>query len=143
RHRDVDAEFGHQAGRAVERARSRGPGIRIPEEDRRRAREAVTFARDHALEREAVVARTEIEKQALWRGWGLTTYGAIQGEIDRRIRTGELLEIDRGRGPEITSREMLELERVNLERVRAGRGTQRPGVGARGVEFQIRGGAGR
>lgn len=138
RHRAVDAEFGHQARGAVERARSRGPVIRAPEEDRRRAQEAVTFARDHALEREAVVARTEIEKQALRRASGLATYDAIKAEIDRRIAGGELLEIERGRGPEITSRETLELERANLEQVRAGRGIERPVVDAGVVDFRIR-----
>jgi primosomal protein N' len=66
------------------------------------------------------------------------TYGAIKAEIDRRIEAGELVEVERGRGPEITSREMIELERANLEKMRAGRGTQRQIVDAGVVDFTIR-----
>lgn len=138
RHREVDAEFGHQARKAVEHARARGPVIRMSEDLHGHAREAVTFARDHVFEREAVAGRTEIEKQALRRGWGLTTYDAIKAEIDKRIEAGELLEIERGRGPEMTSREMLDLERANLAKARAGRGTERQIVDAGVVDLTIR-----
>jgi conjugative relaxase-like TrwC/TraI family protein len=138
RHLAVDAEFGHQARNAVEQAQLRGPAIWEPEELRWRAQEAVTFARDHALEREAVVGRTQIEKQALRRGLDQTTYDAIKSEIEKRIGTGELVEIERGRGPEMTSREMIELERYNIRMMEAGRGTQRQIVDAGIVDFTIR-----
>ncbi len=138
RHRDLDAKFGHQARQAVERARARGEMVRIPEEDRRQVQEAVTFALGQALEREAVVKRTEIEKQALRHDWRLTTYNAIKAEIMKRIKAGELLEIERGRGPEITSREMLDLERANLEKVRAGLGTERRIIDAGLADLMIR-----
>jgi conjugative relaxase-like TrwC/TraI family protein len=138
RHLAVEAEFGFQAHKAVEQARLRGPVIKLPAEARRRAQEAVTFARDHVLEREAVARRAEIEKQAIRRGSRLVTYGAIKAEIDKRIVAGELVEIERGRGPEITSREMIELERANIDKMRAGRGTQRQIIDAGIVDFTIR-----
>ncbi len=137
RHHAVDAEFGYQARNAVEQARQRGPVIRPLEELRRRAQEAVTFARDHVLERQAVVNRTEIEKQALRRGQDLTTYDAIKSEIEKRIGAGELVAIERGRGPEMSSREMLRLERENLETVREGVGSVRMIMAAEMSSFLI------
>src|ERR1700733_14548298 len=53
RHQQVAAVYGNQARQVVEHARSRGAA---QEPDRQRhAREAVTWARDHHMEREAVV----------------------------------------------------------------------------------------
>jgi conjugative relaxase-like TrwC/TraI family protein len=120
RHLAVDAQFGFQAHHAVERALARGQVIQ--KEDPQLVREAVTFGRDHALEREAVVGRAEIEKHALWRGLGRVTHDQIKAEIDRRVKTGELIEIDRGRGPEMTSQHMIDLERDNIARMREGQG---------------------
>jgi conjugative relaxase-like TrwC/TraI family protein len=138
RHIAVERDFGFQAVTAVRQAQERGPVIRTPEETEKRAREAVTFAEEHVYEREAVAARTEIEKQALRRSWGQTTYEAIKAEIEKRIDAGELVEIDRGRGPEMTSREMIELERDNLQRMQEGQGRNRPPVKASVVDFRIR-----
>jgi hypothetical protein len=48
-----------------------------PTEMRRRAREAVTFAREHSLEREALVDRRSMLTEALRRGQGMTDYKAV------------------------------------------------------------------
>jgi conjugative relaxase-like TrwC/TraI family protein len=128
RHREKDAEHGFQARAAVERAEEIGVVVRSGEEIERLAKEAVTFAREHAFEREAVTRMVEIEKQALRRSHGRTTHEAIKAEIGRRIEAGELIEIERGRGPELTSKRMIELERDNIRRVIESRETQEPAI---------------
>src|SRR5260370_14571286 len=52
---EMDARYGNQAQRSVERALEIGGIRRSPNDVARRAQEAVTFARDNAMEREAVV----------------------------------------------------------------------------------------
>lgn len=109
-HLAVDAQFGFQAHHAVERAHLRGPVIRQFDEVRRRTQDAVTFARDHMFRCEDVLRRTEIEKHALQRGADMATYDAIKAEIKKRIEAGELFEIERGRGPELASKQMIDLD---------------------------------
>jgi len=118
-HLAVDGQFGFHARQAVERANLRGPVIRQSDDVCRRAQDAVTFARDHMLGREeAVLRQAEIEKHALQRGADLATYDAIKAEIEKRIESGELFEIERGRGPELALKQMIDLGHDNIRSVR-------------------------
>jgi len=122
-HRQMAARFGNQAQRVVEEARShaRKP---IPIDREKRAGEAVTWARDHNMEREAVVHERDLIRDALRRSMGEATLRDVRANLNTREKSGEFL-VERGesRAPGIwlTTREMLHLERDNIERMRAGR----------------------
>ncbi len=78
RHRNLAAQYGHQADRVVAEARERGQRhVHEPALNRSTvaAQQAVTYARDHLFERSAVLDRRELLEAALNRGMGETTYG--------------------------------------------------------------------
>ena len=120
RHRalEMDARYGSQAALAVEQARKR-VGLELSQDQiQKRAREAVTFARDNAMEREAVADIRKITADALRRNLGLTTYGAVMTELRQRVERGEFIEVMRQQGPrQATTRRMVEMEESNLQRV--------------------------
>jgi conjugative relaxase-like TrwC/TraI family protein len=72
RHRELAAQYGHQADRVVAQARQHGQ-YQLPEPEVQ-AKQAVTWARDHVFERSAVQDRRAILETALVRGMGETTY---------------------------------------------------------------------
>jgi conjugative relaxase-like TrwC/TraI family protein len=110
RHRELAAQYGHQADRAVARAREhRQYRMQDPE---MQAQRAVTWARDHVFERSAVEDRRTILEAALGRGMGVTTYAQIRQEFERRIETGEFREISHvGAGRRYTTTAMMRMER--------------------------------
>ena len=120
RHRalEMDAQYGSQAAVAVERARKRVRLEYSQDQIDKRAREAVTFARDNAMEREAVADLRKLTGDALRRNLGLTTYDAVMTELRQRVERGEFIEVMRERGPrQATTRRMVEMEGSNLQRV--------------------------
>ncbi len=91
RHRELAAQYGHQADRVVAQAREHGQyQTREPE---MQAQRAVTWARDHVFERSAVGDHRAILGTALGRGMGETTYARIRQEFELRIETGEFREV--------------------------------------------------
>src|SRR5580693_6334642 len=82
RHRELAAQYGHQADRVVAEAREREQ--RHVHEPDRIAQQAVTYARDHLFERSAVLDRRELLEAALNRGMGETTYAHIRQEFAQR-----------------------------------------------------------
>jgi conjugative relaxase-like TrwC/TraI family protein len=119
RHRELAAQYGHQADRVVAQARMHGQyQTREPE---MQAQRAVTWARDHVFERSAVQDRRAILESALARGMGETTYGAIRHEFERRVRTGEFREVaHNGPGPHFTTVGMIRMEREIIARMQEG-----------------------
>jgi conjugative relaxase-like TrwC/TraI family protein len=115
---EMDARYGSQAALAVEQARKR-VGLELSQDQiHKRAQEAVTFARDNAMEHEAVADIRKITADALRRNLGLTTYDAIITELRQRVERGEFIEVMRERGPrQVTTRRMVEMEESNLQRV--------------------------
>jgi TrwC relaxase len=87
RHRELAAQYGHQADRVVAHARQHGQ-YQMPEPEVQ-AKQAVTWARDHVFERSAVQDRRAILETALVRGMGETTYAQVRQEFERRIEAGE------------------------------------------------------
>lgn len=123
----MDAKYGHEARRAVEKALERGPVIRPEQEVVLRAREAVTFARDSAAEREAVADMREVWTDALRHNMALTTYAAVRAELAASQERGEFVAVEREHMPrETTTDRMLRLERENVQRVLDGRGQLAP-----------------
>src|SRR5215204_5443961 len=73
---EMDAKHGNQARRLVAQARARVPR-RLPQNEiEKRAQEAVTFARDKAMESEAVEDMRKVWGNALRRNLGLTNYAS-------------------------------------------------------------------
>jgi conjugative relaxase-like TrwC/TraI family protein len=125
RHLEMDARFGEQAFRAVEGTQLRG-AMTLPEEQvKSRAQESVTFARENAGEREAVVDKRTVLVDALRRNLGLTTYEAVVGEFGRNIENGNFIQITRNPGiDEVTTSRTVAMEQSNIKTVIAGRGSQ-------------------
>lgn len=91
-HREIAAEFGHQADTVVSEARSRAQGNRTeldPENSQRVARQAITYARDRSFEREAVTDERDLYRDALRRGMGEATYSEVRAGLEVRIASGE------------------------------------------------------
>ena len=124
---ELDAKHDNQARSLVKQARERLPLRLAQEEIAIRAQEAVTFARDNAVEREAVADMRQIMTDALRRNLGLTTYQAVTTELRRRHERGEFIDIKRQqRPPEATTQRMLEMERSNIQRMLDGQGQHPP-----------------
>ncbi len=119
RHRELAAQYGHQADRVVAQAREHGQyQMREPE---MQAQRAVTWARDHVFERSAVQDRRAILETALRRGMGETTYAHVRQEFEHRIEAGEFREVSHvGVGQQYTTAAMVRMEREIVSRMQEG-----------------------
>lgn len=125
RHLEMDAKFGEQALRVAELAQERGSLSLSDEEIKSRAQAAVTFARENAGEREAVVDKRRVMVDALRRNLCFTTFDAVVEELNERIDTGDFIRLIRnGTMEELTTSRTVAMERSNIQQVVAGRGTQ-------------------
>ena len=127
RHRAVAEAFGNQAQRVVQEAQARGAQEHHGSEEREsRAREAVTYARDRNIEREAVVEERALIRDALRRSMGESTFREVSDNLEKRIRSGEFIEVGRERTANtdrtLTTHEMLDYEHDNITRMKAGQG---------------------
>jgi len=132
-HRELAGQYGHQADRVVAEMRERTQKLtqenspaRTPEQT---ARQAVTYARDHLFEKDAVQDRRAIYETALNRGMGEITYSHVRQEFDRRMQAGEFREAQVSvRGPQITTAQMVQMEREIVGQMQQGnrRGYQDP-----------------
>jgi conjugative relaxase-like TrwC/TraI family protein len=119
RHRNLAAQYGHQADKVVAEARAHEQ--RHVYEPDRIAQQAVTYARDHLFERSAVLDRRELLEAALNRGMGETTYAHIRQEFSQRAARGEFRTVDHGgRGQQYTTAAMLRMEREIVQRMQEG-----------------------
>ena len=128
RHQELAAAFGNQAQRLVQEAQARGAQEHHGTQEREtRAREAVTYARDKNIEREAVVDERQLIRDALRRSMGESTFREIRHNLEHRLRSGEFIELDRERTAGVdrtlTTRDMLDYERDNVTRMKAGQGS--------------------
>ncbi|MGC1782955.1 MAG: MobF family relaxase [Acidobacteriaceae bacterium] len=116
RHRELAAQYGHQADKVVAEARAHEQ--RHVYEPDRIAQQAVTYARDHLFERSAVLDRRELLEAALNRGMGETTYAHIRQEFAQRAARGEFRTV--GAGQQYTTAAMLRMEREIITRMQQG-----------------------
>jgi conjugative relaxase-like TrwC/TraI family protein len=118
-HRELAAQYGHQADRVVAEAHAHGQ-YQMRESDMN-AQRAVTWARDHLFERSAVQDRRAIFEAALARGMGETMRASIRQEFEHRIRTGEFREVSQtSAGQQFTTTAMVRMEGEIIGRVREG-----------------------
>ncbi len=124
RHRNLAAQYGHQADRVVAEARERGQRhVHEPVQNRSTvaAQQAVTYARDHLFERSAVLDRRDLLEAALNRGMGETTYAHVRLEFEQRAARGEFRTVDHaGAGQQYTTAAMLRMEREIVTRMQEG-----------------------
>jgi conjugative relaxase-like TrwC/TraI family protein len=135
-HRDLAAQYGHQADHVVAKAREHGQ--RQSQEPDKAAQRAVTYARDHLFERSAVEDRRTILESALKRGMGETTYSQIRQEFDRRLQGGEFRAAQASvRGPQITTASMLRMESETVQLMQDGnkRGFEDPMLVGQGIRI--------
>ncbi|HZI87859.1 MAG TPA: MobF family relaxase [Pyrinomonadaceae bacterium] len=127
RHLEMDNRFGEQASCAVQQAHQRGSIDSPDDEIRSRAKESVTFARENAGEREAVVDKRKVLVDAFRRNLGFTTYDAVINEFERNVDNGNFIRICRNPGiEEITTSRTVAIEQSNIRKVVAGKGTEIP-----------------
>jgi conjugative relaxase-like TrwC/TraI family protein len=119
RHRELAAQYGHQADRVVAEARAHEQ--RHVYEPDRIAQQAVTYARDHLFERSAVLDRREFLEAALNRGMGETTYAHIRQEFAQRTARGEFRTVNHaGADQQYTTAAMLRMEREIVTQMQEG-----------------------
>lgn len=132
RHQELDRQFGGQANAVVREAQTRAQEMPVLLWDeagsRARAQEAVTFAIEKAGEREAVNDTRRLLTDALRRHLGRTTFEAVGEEMRLREERGQLVGIvlDDAARERVTTEKALRREAENVERMRAGKGTQQP-----------------
>jgi conjugative relaxase-like TrwC/TraI family protein len=119
RHRNLAAQYGHQADKVVAEARAHEQ--RHVYEPDRIAQQAVTYARDHLFERSAVLDRRDLLEAALNRGMGETTYAHVRQEFEQRAARGEFRTVHHGgAGQQYTTAAMLRMEREIITRMQEG-----------------------
>src|SRR6266511_4037836 len=123
RHQDVAERFGNQPTQVVEAAEHRHVDHEREQADI--SRQAVTFARDRNLEREAVVEERAILRDALQRSLGEARLDNIRQEVDRRVERGDFVAVQQEHsapGRSFTTPSMIELERETIGHMRDGQG---------------------
>ncbi|WP_260741110.1 MobF family relaxase [Tunturiibacter lichenicola] len=138
RHRDLAAQYGHQADRVVAQAREQGQR-QVREPDNKAAQQAVTYARDHLFERGAVHARKDILAAAMDRGMGQTTSSQVREEFERRAQAGEFRRVNVGTGPQYTTAATLRMERETIAVMQQGnrRGFEDPMLVSPGIRIAV------
>lgn len=119
RHREMAAKYGNQPAQVVEATKGRSIE---PRGHVRPAQSAMTFARDRNMEREAVVDERAMMRDALKRSMGQATFAEVQAQFNERIERGEFVEVAAKIGRNVTTPEMIALERSNIERMKEGQG---------------------
>ncbi len=127
RHQEMAAKFGNQPQRVVEEANARQSveEARNPEQKQKDLDEALTYARERNLERQAVADERELVRDALNRTMGSASLTEVQTEFARQVQAGKFVEVDQqtsGWGRAYTTPEMIGLERDNINLMRAGQG---------------------
>jgi conjugative relaxase-like TrwC/TraI family protein len=119
RHHEMAAKYGNQPAQIVEATKGRTVE---PRGHARPAQSAMTFARDRNMEREAVVDERAMMRDALKRSMGQATFAEVKAHFNERIERGEFVEVAAKIGRNVTTPEMIALERSNIERMKEGQG---------------------
>ncbi|HKW15876.1 MAG TPA: MobF family relaxase [Terriglobales bacterium] len=122
RHKELARTFGNQHDAVLAAARNRAEQL-SSELSKTSTQSALTFSRDKHFEREAVVGEREILRDALRRSMGEAMLGEIRAEFNKRIGTGEFIEIERpARAIDrvFTTQQMIDMERDTIQMMRNG-----------------------
>ena len=125
RHRELAAQYGHQADRVVAQAREHTQ-LHTPRSDKTEVqteRQAVTYARNHVFERSAVQDERSILQAAISRSMAQATYEQVRHEFAQRVQRGEFVVIGPVEGraaPLYTTAEMVRMEQEIIGRMQSG-----------------------
>jgi conjugative relaxase-like TrwC/TraI family protein len=127
-HRELAAQFGHQADRVVAQARSNSrhhaqQPDKQTQQPEKAAQQSVTYSRNHVFERSAVQDERAILQAAVDRSMGQATFGQVRQEFEQRLRRGEFREVARTDGraaPQYTTSEMVRMEKGIIARMQEG-----------------------
>ncbi|MGA3050047.1 MAG: MobF family relaxase [Terracidiphilus sp.] len=128
RHRELAAQFGHQADRVVAEARSNSrhhaqQPDKHTQQPEKTVQQSVTYSRNHVFERSSVQDERAILQAAIDRSMGQATYGQVRQEFEQRLRRGEFREVARTDGraaPQYTTSEMVRMEKEIIARMQEG-----------------------
>jgi conjugative relaxase-like TrwC/TraI family protein len=133
RHQALATAFGEQPAQVVRSARQRGHGsvqeVVPPLEDRAAdvtLRQAVVYARDRNLERDAVPHERDYLRDALSRSMGHATAAEVHDEFAQQVRRGEFVEVRQPVGTPgraYTTPAMVALEQRTIALMREGQQT--------------------
>jgi conjugative relaxase-like TrwC/TraI family protein len=116
-HRELAAQFGHQADRVVATAKQQQLEVVQPE---KAVQESVTYSRNHLFERSAVQDERAILQAAIDRSMGQASYNDVRQEFQERVARGEFRAIASSDGraaPLYTTAEMIRMEREIVAQV--------------------------
>src|SRR5271163_3800506 len=126
-HRHLAAEYGNEARRVVQEARERALGLNPSAASTPdvaiRAQDAMSYARDRNIEREAVTDERALFRDALRRGMGDLTYSQVRINFDARVAAGEFQSVPLEKhvtGRQFTTQEAIRAERDVLARMQRG-----------------------
>src|SRR5271156_6059535 len=121
RHREIAAQFGHQADRVVAQAREQAQQhIQQPEKT---VQQSVTYSRNHVFERSAVQDERAILQAAMDRSMGHATYSQVRHEFEQRVMRGEFRAVEQTDGraaPQYTTAEMIRMEKEIVGQMQRG-----------------------
>lgn len=121
-HRETAAKFGNEPEQVVREACARG--VRHEHDPAKHASRAVTYAGEKNFEREAVVDRRDLMKDALKRACGNATFEQVNRALNDRARDGDFVRTDRQIKESVLERyttpAMIASERRNIEFMRNG-----------------------
>src|SRR3984957_17869592 len=121
RHRELAAQFGHQADRVVAQAREQAH--HHAQQPETTVQQSVTYSRNHVFERAAVQDERAILQAAMDRSMGQATYGQVRHEFEQRVMRGEFREGERTEGraaPQYTTAEMIRMEKEIVGQMQRG-----------------------
>jgi hypothetical protein len=123
RHQEMARQFGEQPQRVIAEARAQESEPLNEDEKQRSVSQALTYAREKNLEREAVADERDLMRDSLKRSMGDASLEEVRAGFNQRVEAGELIEAARAEhqpGRAFTTEEMVTRERDNIERMRAG-----------------------
>jgi conjugative relaxase-like TrwC/TraI family protein len=131
RHQEMARQFGDQPQRVMEEARQHAHEIEPLSEEQKQHSigQALTYAREKNLEREAVADERDLMRDALKRSMGDASLEEVRTGFNQRVEARELIEADRAAHEPArfyTTEKMIELERDNISLMRAGQNQHAP-----------------
>ena len=121
RHRELAAQFGHQADRVVAQAREQAH--HHAQQPEKTVQQSVTYSRNHVFERSAVQDERAILQAAMDRSMGQATYGQVRHEFEQRVMRGEFRAVEQTDGraaPQYTTAEMIRMEKEIVGQMQRG-----------------------
>jgi conjugative relaxase-like TrwC/TraI family protein len=121
RHRELAAQYGHQADWVVSKALANGHRQEV--NSPKIVQQSVTYARDHVFERSAVQDERAILQSAMDRSLGQASASQVRAEFDRRAAQGEFRTVTGApgaAGEQYTTAAMLGMEKETVLRMQEG-----------------------